>query len=93
MLTIRDINKNKFMLLFEKRRKNYRDGIVVLYKKHKGCNIITVHKPIKINTDSIYIDSDNLQINLNFDNIKEYKASKNALYLITKDNHEVVMHI
>lgn len=89
----RVINKEKFLILFEKRCKDYKNGIRVLYKKDKGYKIYYVHKPIQINTDNIYINTDNSRLNININNIEEYQASLDALYLVIKNGNEIIINI
>lgn len=93
MNTIRIINKEKFMILFQKRNRNYKNGIMVLYKGKRGYTVNTIYKPIEVDDNNIYICSENLKLNLKFDDIKKYKASLSALYLTTKDNREVIINI
>ena len=89
----RVINKEKFLILFEKRCKDYKNGIRVLYKKDKWYKIYYVHKPIQINTDNIYINTDNSRLNININNIEEYQASLDALYLVIKNGNEIIINI
>ena len=89
----RVINKEKFMILLKNRHKDYKNGIRVLYKKDKGYKIYYVHKPIQINTDNIYINTDNSRLNININNIEEYQASLDALYLVLKNGNEIIINI
>lgn len=89
----RVINKEKFLILFEKRCKDYKNGIRVLYRKERRYKIYYVHKPIQINTDNIYINTDNSRLNININNIEEYQASLDALYLVIKNGNEIIINI